>query len=690
MMCLSPGSIYIYYGGVSDKDNIDFISNDLLGFGEIKVGNDYGVLSNVSVSGAGDIDGDGYDDLIIGVPHEENKQGISYVLYGSDTKFSYLDLTNTTNLNTFKITGADEGDESGFSVSSAGDIDGDGFDDLVIGASMANTSYVLYGRIRDNTDINLSEIAEGTDYSKGFAISNSRVNPTQNGYSVSGAGDVNDDGFEDVIIGAPNADVVVDDVRRSKAGSSYIIYGGPREHDRVADDTNIPQSFDHTMIGHRSDNKLYDSASSVLIGGAGDDNLEINSVNFQRIDGGSGEDTLTFSTGMNFDFIGNDEEQTTTVKKTAIKDIEKFDLGSTFSTLTLAPTDVLNLSATTNMLTVINAGNSSLNLFNSPTAGTDWTQNNQGDWMDSGSEAVVKIEGIAPTVTQAYEETVTFAQSEFSTIAINHDHNPPNVTFEASPTNENSNKYKNNTPHHLALNDAVDVLDKLEELTIKMEFRLHFARNDNTEHAYLFSLANDARDNMLSIFLKDRNDDDKWDLSVWVEDDEDYDTDNKHKRDQKLFVHKDLIMQEEVVVLWVSIDLDAADQNVLVYASIDNEDLAEVVNECNGGSSSNDVDLCWGSTDNVTSFIVEKGGAVFGNDQDAVGDNFSHKQAFEGEFYGLKIYDKFFDLNNDGDIPEGVSLIYSLSPGNIASNQQPHSFNVNRDRAVKLSLTMLP
>lgn len=91
-------------------------------------------------------------------------------------------------------------------------------------------------------------------------------------------------------------------------------------------------------------------------------------------------------------------------------------------------------------------------------------------------------------------------------------------------------------------------------------------------------------------------------------------------------------------------------QNVLVYASIDNEDLAEVVNECNGGSSSNDVDLCWGSTDNVTSFIVEKEGAVFGNDQDAVGDNFSHKQAFEGEFYGLKIYDKFFDLNNDGDI----------------------------------------
>jgi hypothetical protein len=408
------------------------------------------------------------------------------------------------------------------------------------------------------------------------------------------------------------------------------------------------------MIGHRSDNKLYDSASSVLIGGAGDDNLEINSVNFQRIDGGSGEDTLTFSTGMNFDFIGNDEEQTTTVKKTAIKDIEKFDLGSTFSTLTLAPTDVLNLSATTNMLTVINAGNSSLNLFNSPTAGTDWTQNNQGDWMDSGSEAVVKIEGIALTVKQAYEQTVTFAQSDFSTIDINHDHNPPNVTFKGS-------NYSNPTPHHLSLNEAVDVLHGLTELTIKMEFKLNFERQQDTEHAYLFSLANSDRDNMLSIFLKDRDGDDKWDLSVWVEDDEQIDND---KRDQKLFVHVDWIEQYKEVVLWVAINLNSNNDNVSVYANIDNGGLAKVDNECD---SINDIKLCYGSTNNVTSFIVDSKGAVFGNDQDLVGAKFAHEQAFEGKFYGLKIYDKSIDPTAN-DIPEGVSLIYSLSPGNIASN----------------------
>ncbi|CAI8360293.1 MAG: Uncharacterised protein [SAR92 bacterium MED-G29] len=654
-------NIYLLYGDPNEgnEDNVNLSgTTDPFSVTEIKVTN---IQNNtdIRVSGAGDIDGDGYDDLIIGVPYEENNQGISYVLYGSGTKSADLDLTNDSGLNGVKITGAGEGDKSGFSVSSAGDIDGDGFDDLVIGAFMANTSYVLYGRIRDNTDINLSEIAEGTDYSKGFAISDSRVNPTQNGFTVSGAGDVNDDGFEDVIIGAPNADVVVDNVTRSEAGSSYIIYGGPREHDRVADGTNIPQSFNYTMIGHRSDDQLSDSASdSVLIGGAGDDNLEINSVNFQRIDGGSGTDTLIFNTDMNLDF------STTTVKKTAIKDIEVFDLGSYGSTLTLAPTDVLNLSTTTNTLTVKGGGTNTLNLFNSPTDGTDWVQDSDsGNWEDSGSEAVVKIENNAAIAKQAYEQTVTFDSTKYKSIEVDLDDSlGPKVTFGDSNQNDTDG---NDTPHYLALNDAVGVLHGLTELTIKMEFKLKFEREQDTEHAYLFSLANTNRANMLSIFLKDRGDDvDKWDLSVWVEDDTD-----QVRTDQRLFVHKDLIVQEEVVVLWVAIDLEEAQNNVLVYASIDHEALYAVDNQCyDNGVKSGDTSVCYGDIEDVSSFIVEENGVVFGNDQDAVGAEFSHTQAFEGEFYGLKIYDKVFQPDVAGDMPEGVSLIYSLSPGNIASN----------------------
>ncbi len=105
---------------------------------------------------------------------------------------------------------------------------------------------------------------------------------------------------------------------------------------------------------------------------------------------------------------------------------------------------MLNLSTTTNTLTVINADNSSLNLFNSPTAGTDWTQNNQGDWMDSGSEAVVKIDNNAATVKQAYEQTVTFNSETYTyeSIEVDRDSSEPKVTFGDSTSNKNEGMRK--------------------------------------------------------------------------------------------------------------------------------------------------------------------------------------------------------------------------------------------------------
>ena len=77
--------------------------------------------------------------------------------------------------------------------------------------------------------------------------------------------------------------------------------------------------------------------------------------------------------------------------------------------------------------------------------------------------------------------------------------------------------------------------------------------------------------------------------------------------------------------------------------------------------------MCQGNIDSIDSFEVGKCGAVFGNDQDRLADGFNHKQAFEGHFYGLKIYDKSIDPTAI-DMSEGVSLIYSLSPGNIVSD----------------------
>ena len=119
----------------------------------------------------------------------------------------------------FVINGIVVGDQSGFSVSSAGDVNGDGFDDLIIGApnadpnrkSGAGQSYVVFGRPDTYDDgvlvnafgamVELSDL----DGSNGFTINGIDVGD-ESGYSVSSAGDVNGDGIEDLIIGAPWAD----------------------------------------------------------------------------------------------------------------------------------------------------------------------------------------------------------------------------------------------------------------------------------------------------------------------------------------------------------------------------------------------------------------------------------------------------------------------------------------------------
>jgi FG-GAP repeat len=111
--------------------------------------------SGSSVSGAGDVNGDGIDDLIIGAPYVAPNgrvnAGASYVVFGTDQGFpATIDLASDADL---IIEGAAAYDRSGFSVSEAGDIDGDGIDDLIIGVPFAapngrpqaGASYVILG-----------------------------------------------------------------------------------------------------------------------------------------------------------------------------------------------------------------------------------------------------------------------------------------------------------------------------------------------------------------------------------------------------------------------------------------------------------------------------------------------------------------------------------------------------------------
>ena len=218
---------YVVFGGANvgssgsiDKDALDGTNGFVLIdehsipiFGE----------NGTSVSSAGDINGDGFDDLIIGFPeaftYRGGAQGHSYVVFGGSNVGSdgSIVLSSLNGSNGFHIQEINQFDGTGKSVSNAGDINGDGFDDLIIGANYADpngfnsgASYVVFGGsyVGYSGSINLS-ILNGYN---GFAI-NGLTEYDQLGDSVSSAGDINGDGFADLIIGAPSAD-------------SYVVFGG--------------------------------------------------------------------------------------------------------------------------------------------------------------------------------------------------------------------------------------------------------------------------------------------------------------------------------------------------------------------------------------------------------------------------------------------------------------------------------
>ena len=181
-----------------------------------------------SVAAAGDHNGDGFDDLIIGAPYADStgaKSGKSYVVFGKANGFpSMLELSEMLGgTQGYTLLGEIEGDYSGRSVSGAGDFNGDGYADVIIGADHRNwftgyhgRSYLVLGKSGVYTTYMGLQTLNG---SNGFRL-NSPLEYDESGYSVDSAGDINGDGYADLIIGAPG-----DGVAGIFSGSSYVVFG---------------------------------------------------------------------------------------------------------------------------------------------------------------------------------------------------------------------------------------------------------------------------------------------------------------------------------------------------------------------------------------------------------------------------------------------------------------------------------
>ena len=172
-----------------------------------------------TIATLGDINADGFDDIIIGNNAAEpgtTGAGAAYVLFGRAEGWGgTFDLTALDGSNGFRLTGASAFARTGSAVSGAGDVNGDGWPDLLVGAPGENAAYLLFGRAGAwPASLDLAAL-NGTDGVRLQGAPGMGI-----GISVVGAGDVNGDGFADVALTAPGAN--------QGNGALLVLFGQPR------------------------------------------------------------------------------------------------------------------------------------------------------------------------------------------------------------------------------------------------------------------------------------------------------------------------------------------------------------------------------------------------------------------------------------------------------------------------------
>ena len=234
----NTGKVYLYFGNASGLSSVPSWT---------KVGENVDNYYGGSVSTAGDVNGDGYDDVIIGAFRHNSRTGKAYFYLGSASGLS--DTASWTK------TGENNNDYYGNRVSTAGDVNGDGYDDVIVGAFGYNSgasngkAYLYFG-----STSGLSSTASWTKDGE------SNIDY----YYISTAGDVNGDGYDDVIVGASGYN------SGASNGKAYLYFGSTSGLSSIASWTEIGEDTNNYFGNSVSLGDVNgDGYSDIIVGALG-------------------------------------------------------------------------------------------------------------------------------------------------------------------------------------------------------------------------------------------------------------------------------------------------------------------------------------------------------------------------------------------------------------------------------------